>query len=505
MSFIPYAVLWVGLVVAAIVCLTNQRRPRLRIVVILATLLPSIALWLLFRPDVVTPALNIAGRQWIIDDVAWTLTGITFLLLVTAVIQLFTDRALHNPERQSAIALALVAAALPSLWAGDARTRILGVTLFALIWGLSAWITGPRYNSDAGRGKYYWAYILIAVFPLWVGFAAPDWEFAGAVVAAIILMSAWPLDSRGVEIGGRPSDGLIRGLPILIGAAVLAQPIASGALRPAEIAVGTAIGLLGFAIGLARAWERPSESARALGLALVGLVFVASIWAGVGALLASVRLAVFAPFLLGLIARAPRQATGVGSHDPQANGKSTRLLFSPESLGRAVVYVALAGLPLTVGFAVLSPLYETWIMGGGWVLLLVVVLILTLWLAVIAVTARSVTRAATSPGRDEWLRATAFLPAIIGLISFDLSGAASGWMMWVAIIIPLVAGLLIGRFVPVPDAFGELWREAVAMPVAVAGLTPRLRESSRIIADAVSDALAILSGEFGLLWRKECL
>ena len=114
MSFIPYAVLWVGLVVAAIVCLTNQRRPRLRIVVILATLLPSIALWLLFRPDVVTPALNIAGRQWIIDDVAWTLTGITFLLLVTAVIQLFTDRALHNPERQSAIALALVAAALPS-------------------------------------------------------------------------------------------------------------------------------------------------------------------------------------------------------------------------------------------------------------------------------------------------------------------------------------------------------------------------------------------------------
>lgn len=500
MSFIPYAVLWVGLIVAAAVCLTTERRPRLRIVVILTTLLPSIALWLLIRPDTVTPALNIAGRQWIIDDVAWTLTGITFLLLATAVIQLFTDRTLRNPARHSAIALALVAAALPSLWAGDARTRILGATLFALTWGLSAWITGPRSDSDASRGKYYWAHVLFAVFPLWVGFAVPDWEFIGAVVAAIILMSAWPLDSRGVEMGGRPADGLVRGLPILIGAAVLAKPIASGALRPAEIAVGTAIGLLGFAIGLARAWGRPSERALALGLALVGLVFVASIWAGTEALLASARLAVFAPFLLGLIAGAPGQAEGVVDREPEAIGKSAGLPLTPQSLGRAVVYVALAGLPLTVGFTVLSLLYETWRLAGGWVLLLVVVLILTLWLAVITVAGRSAARAATSPGRDEWLRATAFLPAIIGLISLDLSGAASGWITWVAILIPPMAGWLIGRFLPVPDAFGELWREAVAMPVAAAGLTRRLREAGSIIADAVSDALAILSGEFGLLW-----
>src|SRR5690606_4207756 len=107
-----------------------------------------------------------------------------------------------------------------------------------------------------------------------------------------ILMGAWPFAWRRTASDTMPIDALVRGLPLLVGAAILADPVVSGTVRPAEIAIGTAVGLIGFAVGLARAWERPSEIAAALAMGLAGVVFVASIWAGVDALLASARLAV---------------------------------------------------------------------------------------------------------------------------------------------------------------------------------------------------------------------
>ena len=55
--------------------------------------------------------------------------------------------------------------------------------------------------------------------------------------------------------------------------------------------------------------------------------------------------------------------------------------------GAGLAYAALAGLPLTVGFGALSRLYAAWL-PGGWVLLLVVVALLSLWLAVVYQTGR---------------------------------------------------------------------------------------------------------------------
>src|SRR5690606_9272880 len=146
------------------------------------------------------------------------------------------------------------------------------------------------------------------------------------------------------------------------------------------------------------------------------------------------------------------------------------------------------------------PLYDLWRTGGGWVLLLLVVLLLTLWLAAMLVGARPDGRDSTPLRRDDWLRALAWLPLLVGLISFDLFGLRAGPVVWLAIAVPPVAGLLAGRFAPANSGFGELWHEAIALPAGVAGLARRAREAGRLLADAAADALAILSGDYGLLW-----
>ena len=97
------------------------------------------------------------------------------------------------------------------------------------------------------------------------------------------------------------------------------------------------------------------------------LVLVAGVWAGEAALLPAARLAVFAPAVLWLLA-------------PIASSPLARRL--PRLLPPVLAYLALAGLPLTVGFGVLSRLYATWL-PGGWVLLVVVAALLSVWLAVV--------------------------------------------------------------------------------------------------------------------------
>lgn len=494
MSFVPYAAIWVLLVVAAGVALLVERRPKLPAAITLATSILTITLWFLFRPATVAPSLTMWGRHWAVEDAAWALTGIALLLVLTVALYSLLTPALTHLARRSALSAGMAAAALPSVWAADDRTRILGLTLFAVVWAIAHWYKRRAddapfdLSGDAVR-------LLAATFPLWAAVALPAGRALLGVLSASILMGLWPFGRwRG---NGSPGALARHGFPVVVGAAVLAASLGSGTPSSVELAVGTAAGLLSMLVGLGRAWERPAEMARSLGLGLIGLMVVVAVWAGEDALLAAARVAVFAPVLMGLASTSmTRQGKQlVFEEDRPASG--LRLL--PQLASLAVVFAAVAGLPLTAGFGALPSLYESWRGAAGWVLLLVAVVLISLWLAALYLFARGFVGTSPADGADR-LRGLALIPPAIGLISLDFAVSDFGLTTWLAILIPVAAGVLLGQFAPGLAASGGLLREAFALPQPLAATAPRVRAAVRWVADAIADALSILEGDNGLLW-----
>ena len=494
MSFVPYAAIWVLLVAAAGVALLVERRPKLPAAITLATSILTIALWFLFRPAAVAPSLTMWGRQWAVDDAAWALTGIALLLVLTMALHLLAHPALPHLAHRSAMSAGIAAAALPSVWAADDRTRILGLTLFAVVWTLAHWYKRQADDETvdlSGDAVHF----LAAIFPLWAAFALPGGRALLGLLSAAILMGLWPFGGRRAK--GGPGALARHGFPVVVGAAVLAAALSSSTLSSVELAVGTAAGLLSMLVGLGRAWERPAEMARALGLALAGLMVVAAVWAGEDALLAAARVAVFAPVLMGLASTSMTRQREQLVLEEERPASRFRLL--PQLASLAVVFAAVAGLPLTAGFGALPSLYESWRGAAGWVLLLVAVVLISLWLAALYLFARGFDGTPPADGADR-LRGLALIPPAIGLISFDLAVSGFGLTTWLAILIPVAAGLLLGQFVPALAASGGLLREAFALPQPLIAAAPRLRAAARWTADAIADALSILEGDNGLLW-----
>ena len=98
------------------------------------------------------------------------LSGIVLWLLVVAVAQMLIGRSADtSPAAPLAAAFALAAAALPALWAGDDRTRVGAVALFAVVWLLVAW--------RAGNGVSGWpaAVLLVVVLLLWAASVGGAW------------------------------------------------------------------------------------------------------------------------------------------------------------------------------------------------------------------------------------------------------------------------------------------------------------------------------------------
>jgi hypothetical protein len=361
-----------------------------------------------------------------------------------------------------------------------------GVTLFAVVWLLVS-----RREADDGRA---WPVggLLAAVLLLWASAAAGPWAALLALAAAAILLGIGSLND-GREPSSHPAtDGaalLVAGLPAVVGAAVAVSALRGGALPPVATAAATAVGLLAFLVGLTRLGaDIPGGLARGPALALGGLVLVAGVWADETALLAAARLAVLAPAALALL-----PATAATS----LPGRVPRLL------PLAIVYLALAGLPPTVGFGVLSRLYAAWLPGGV-VLLVVTAGLISLWLAVVYQAARPSGADETASGRALWLGALPAALAALGLVQIDTSLFAVSPLVWAALAAPAVVGVALGRFAPELGELGGLLRESV-VPAAVAAraaarVGPPARRVGATVAAALADAAAILEGENGLLF-----
>jgi hypothetical protein len=174
--------------------------------------------------------------------------------------------------------------------------------------------------------------------------------------------------------------------------------------------------------------------------------------------------------------------------------------LAPGTIALVIVFLAVGGAPLTVGFATLSQLYDSWRFAGGLILLLVSAALVTLWLAAIYLAGRTALRASSASDRAAWWRGLALLMPLFALLSPSFSAPAGGALTWLAIAIPLVAGLLLGRFAPDLEGLDSLLRESVAVRLPAERVAPRLRGFGQAAAEAVADALTLLEGDYGLLW-----
>lgn len=486
MSLLPISLLGLLLAGAAILAFAARPRPsavgapiasldRSPLLPVVAAAVPLLALlvWFALRSGA--------------DTAAWPLTGVVLWLLVVAVARTLIGRAAAPlPGGQVAMAFTLAAVALPVLWAGDDRARVGAVALFAIVWLFSGW-------RGAGDGLAWPAGgLLVAVLLLWASAAGGLWSALLALAAASVLIVVGASSDRR-EVLAHPAIGSVAllgvGLPSVVGAAIMVSALRGGALPPAAMAAATAVGLLALLAGLTRLGQAEAGGlARGLALALGGLVLVAGVWAGEASLLAAARLAVLAPATLSLLPSAVSTALPV------------RL---PRLLPLAVIYLAVAGLPPTVGFGALSRLYATW-WPGGVVLLVVMAALLSLWLAVVYQAARPAGAGEQAGGRALWLSALPAALAAVGLLYLDLSLLAVSPPVWVALALPAVVGAVLGHFAPGLGQLGGLLRESVA-PTAVAAraaarVGPPARRVGATVAAALADATAILEGENGLLF-----
>jgi hypothetical protein len=471
------------------------RRSRLSIAVALVALLLALGLcWLFPRGDSV-PALTFAGRAWMITPITRQLTGIALLLGLTAGIHALLNDSPPTQNRRAFAVTALSAAALPTLWAADERTRVLGLAFFVLVWALIS--HGGRPPAGDARGDFRPALRLAAaLLPLWLAGAMPALAAPSTLLAAAVLLGLWPLGERR---GGGYSDPavalLLDALPVVIGAALLgaaAGAPAAEAMPPATAAslVVGALSLLSVAAGQIQfRLSSPGDRAGALRLGLVGVLSATVLWAGEEALFSAVRLAVFAPALMMLAEN--------GAETQPSPAPSVGRFPSPRLVAAVVVFVSLSGLPLTVGFETLAHLYDGWQAAGGWLLVGVTVLLLGFWLAALYSHGRAAT--AGPAARNGWPRRAAMVLPVAGLAAFHFSPPTAP-LTWVALAASLLIGLLLGLFVSVPEAVDDLLRESLALPPSASPIVGRARRFGHAAAEAVDEALAILEGEYGLLW-----
>jgi hypothetical protein len=488
MSLLPIALLSLLLVGAAFLAFAARPRPSAVGAPIAAIgrspLVPAVAAAILFVSLLVWLLLRSGA-----DTAAWQWTGVVLWLLVAITARLLGSGRDRLPAGRVAMAFVAAAAALPALWAAgvvDERARLGAVALFAVV-GL---VVRRQEGNLAVRSIIG---VAAAVLLLWAAAVAGAWSAFFALAAAAVLLGL------GVPNGAGAADDaqsvtdelapLLAGLATVVGAAVLLPWLRVGALPPGAVVAATAVGLLGLLVGPARLGGRSADDvARALAPALGGMALVAGVWAGEGALLPAVRLAVFVPAVLWLLA-------------PSTSSPLVRRL--PRLLPAALAYLALAGLPLTVGFGALSRLYATWL-PGGWVLLVVVAALLSVWLAVVYQSGwATVGETGAVNGRAWWLGAVPAALAALGLLHLDIAALAQSPLVWAAVLLPTLAGVALGRFVPALSELGGLLRESVGVTAGANRVMARFgqpaRRLTRGIADALGDAAGILDGDNGLL------
>jgi hypothetical protein len=233
----------------------------------------------------------------------------------------------------------------------------------------------------------------------------------------------------------------------------------------------------------------PDALASGLGLSLAGLVPAAAIWIGEPGLIAAVRLAVFAPAALMLAWHVYRQ------------DESARL-WRPGGLAALLVALAaVAALPFTVGFGVLAPLYSRWSSGTALLLVLVSAVLMMAWIARLG---HQLLQQRALPAEERGgpppVALAGIAVAALGMLWIDADALSNATpIAWVGLAFSLAGGLVLPRFLAAHDA----WREALRGTLTIEPEAAPMKATERLARTGVSaaaDAVALLEGDYGLVW-----
>ncbi|MBK7917780.1 MAG: hypothetical protein IPJ94_16250 [Chloroflexi bacterium] len=506
-DLLPGLIIALLLIGAAVAAAAASYQPRWTRVTAVSTAALAFLLWLTLR--LVLPILPDANRlpaAWHVDGWTWALGGAWLLLLLAALLLRLqaAPAAANKPVTrfpQSSLMLLLGGVTLTAVWAGTPALVVTTWSLLALVWAAAAALLRREQPDLAAVNT--WAApaagLLLSALGLWYAAAlggGADWSTwtaaarTAALLAILAQMAAGPLLGRralAADDGSETAVLLLTG-PALAGAAMLVRLAATGPM-PALLPM-TLIGLLVVLLGLRRVWAHLAEPApMGMGLLLVqiGWLLLAALWAGPAAAAAEARVLALAAGFLFLAVR------GVRADMADPVGRGLRLA------GWLLALAALAGLPLTAGFNGRAGLYTAWLAAGGWPLVVVAALLHGMLITAVCLSALSRPDGEADAPSSLITQAARLLLAI-GLLALPVALAQTAIGTWLALLLPMAAGVAAVRFAPDGPAAAAVVQRSTAVRVPTVPWRRWARLLARLLTGALRDAAVLLEGERGLLW-----
>ncbi|HSG16785.1 MAG TPA: hypothetical protein VLE70_10760 [Anaerolineae bacterium] len=518
MSLFPILSLSVILAGAAIVGLLAWFRPRFAPVSSGIVLGLALLLWLIAGQNLPLGKLPDDGASMAVamspylhvDAIGWQLSFYLLLLMMAVVVgslshfdklQLVRTQTIRQKALFPAILL-VCAAALLTLWTASLAGLITTWVILSFAWLVLLWAISEE-RVGAGTLLTRGGAMLLGVLFLWLAagvsgvqggrqLISSGWS-SGALVL-LLLAAMGPLGALPLQ-WWRP---LAWSLPIETGALVHLAPVVAGGSLLARIsgpagghdagflAIATSFGVLGLLVGVTISWmyvASPGRSLSGLALAQAGIVVLAGAWAGTAGALSATRVLLLAISALFLAARwAPRKLPWPA----------------------IVPLMALAGLPLTAGYASLVAVYDAWLTNGGAVLLVIGSLLLVFALAAGILAVRRKVPAAGLGDQPPVLMARHYLALALpslGLIALpDGEIADVSLWTWIAVVVAVAGGLVLSGY----EARLQDAQLAIRRALHLGFVGRRLQRLFANIGSAldllVRELAAILEGEGGMLW-----
>jgi hypothetical protein len=499
-----FLLLLLGLLITAV--LAWQRR-RYHYETATGMVLIAVAVWLVAGRSL--PLVAAIGKwSFQVDQIAWQLSLYVLLLVLATLIFLSAPSVGNEPDpvnrftwlaRPSAILL-LTATTLLVLWADSLAGLLTTWTLQTLAWTFLLAVAGSR-TADVNRLLLRGSTLLFSLVFLWLAAVALD-----RPSQAGLDMGSWPVQARTwillaavTQLGALPlhwwrplkwslpaaSAALIHTMPAVVGGSLLARLALNAPAGIGYTLFLTTFAFLGLLVAVGRAWihlRRPGIAVANLAMAQASVVVLVGAWAGSEAVVAELGVMVLA--IGGLFL-------------------ANAVLKGTLAWLRAPAVAAIAGIPLTAGFIGLATLYNNWVSGGLFLLLLVTTLLYVPLIAAAIVAPRGERRDQDEPTElrnTVWIVAGQLLLAA-GLVAIPipLAGQTSPFA-WLAIILATAAGIALSRQSEwVQQAPAGLQR-AFHLDLPGDRLYQYAASLGSFTGNAIREAVAILEGEGGLLW-----
>ena len=518
MSIFLISSLGVILVGAAIVSLLAVRRPRFAGPSTGITLGLALLVWLVAGQNLPLgsglsegqDASGLLSAIWRVDATGWQLSFYLLLMMEAVVIASLAhfdrrDWTQGQSPRARILfpAILLVsAAALLTVWTVSIAGLLSSWVVLSFAWLLLLWSMSEgraRANRLLPRGGA----LLLGVLFLWLAVAVSISQGAGSaldnmwsgwsgfllLLAATAPLGALPLQWWRPLAWSLPKEtaAIVHLAPVVAGGSLLTRiGNPPGDQEAGFLMLATALGLIGMLVGISIAWmyvASPDRALSGLALAQAGVVVLAAAWVGSDGVLAATRVLLLAISGLFLASR-----------------------WSPRKLPwpAIVPLLALAGFPLTAGFAGLATVYDAWLSNQRAVLLMIGSLLSMFLLAAGVLAVRRELAVDDLAGRIPAVKARHYLALALpslGLLTVSTPSISdvSLWVL-VAIGVAIAGSLGLSRYEARLQNAQLALRQALHLGFAGRRLLQFSTNIGLALDKLVREMAAIMEGEGGMLW-----